>query len=121
MEEFAKRTAFYLSSSVEIVAAAVIALALLRFIWGYCLNAFKQNQSLTYGRLRVQFGTALALALELLLAADILITAVAPSWEDIGKLAAIAAIRTALNYFLEIELQRLEKRESEQPKGAQTF
>ena len=35
---------------------------------------------------------------------DILRTAVAPTWEDIGKLAAIAAIRTVLNYFLEREL-----------------
>jgi lipase chaperone LimK len=32
-------------------------------------------------------------------------TAVAPSWEDIGKLAAIAAIRTLLNYFLQKEIQ----------------
>ena len=44
------------------------------------------------------------LALELLLAADILITAVAPTWDEIGKLAAIAAIRTALNYSMEKEL-----------------
>jgi uncharacterized membrane protein len=48
--------------------------------------------------------------LELLLAADILRTAVAPTWEDIGKLAAIAAIGTALNYFLEKELKTMEGR-----------
>ncbi len=112
MEEFAKKTAFYLSSVVEIVAAGVIAMVLAQFIWGYIITLFKKKQSLTNGRLRVQFGTALALALELLLAADILITAVAPSWEDIGKLASIAAIRTALNFFLEKELQQTEKRES---------
>jgi hypothetical protein len=29
---------------------------------------------------------------------------VAPSFEEIGKLAAIAAIRTALNYFLSKEI-----------------
>jgi uncharacterized membrane protein len=34
------------------------------------------------------------------LAADIIETSLAPSWEDIGKLAAIAAIRTFLNFFL---------------------
>jgi uncharacterized membrane protein len=44
-----------------------------------------------------------------LLAADILRTAVAPTWEDIGKLAAIAAIRTVLNYFLERELHTIQK------------
>lgn len=34
----------------------------------------------------------------------------APTWERIGKLAAIAVIRTALNYFLNAEL-REEKRD----------
>jgi len=34
------------------------------------------------------------------LAADILRTAVAPTWDDISKLAVIATIRTMLNYFL---------------------
>jgi uncharacterized membrane protein len=55
--------------------------------------------------LRVQFGSSVAVALELLLGADVLATAVAPSWDDIGKLAAIAVLRTALNYFLEKELK----------------
>lgn len=44
------------------------------------------------------------MALEFQLAADILATAVAPSWNQIGKLAAVAAIRTALNYFLSREM-----------------
>jgi uncharacterized membrane protein len=43
------------------------------------------------------------------LAADIIDTAVAPSWDDIGRLAAVAAIRTFLNYFLERDV--LEARE----------
>jgi uncharacterized membrane protein len=46
----------------------------------------------------------LTVSLELLLAADILATAIAPTWDDIGKLAAIATLRTALNYFLAREL-----------------
>ena len=44
------------------------------------------------------------------LAADIIETASAPSWDDIGRLAAIAVIRTFLNYFLErdiLEARRL--------------
>ena len=38
------------------------------------------------------------------LAADILETAIAPSWDDVGRLAAIAVIRTFLNYFLERDM-----------------
>jgi uncharacterized membrane protein len=48
---------------------------------------------------------ALGLGLEFQLASDLLPTAVAPSFEQIGKLAAVAAIRTALNFFLARELR----------------
>ena len=34
------------------------------------------------------------------LPADLIRTAVAPTWDDISKLAVIATIRTMLNYFL---------------------
>ncbi len=46
------------------------------------------------------FAVWIVLALEFALAADIIRTAIAPSWEAIGQLAAIAAIRTVLNLFL---------------------
>ena len=48
----------------------------------------------------LQFATWILLALEFALAADIVRTAVAPTWDDISKLAVIATIRTMLNYFL---------------------
>lgn len=54
---------------------------------------------------RVTFARYLTFALELQLAADILSTSVSPSWDQIGKLAAIAVIRTALNYFLRQEMR----------------
>jgi uncharacterized membrane protein len=59
---------------------------------------------------RLRLGRYLALGLEFQLASDVLSTAVAPTFEEIGKLAAIAAIRTLLNYFLgkEIEKERSE-------------
>ena len=47
----------------------------------------------------------LALALEFELGADILGTAVSPSWDQIGKLGAIAVIRTGLNFFLSMEMK----------------
>ena len=52
----------------------------------------------------------MALGLEFQLASDVLSTAVAPTFEVIGKLAAVAAIRTLLNHFLskEREKERLE-------------
>ena len=108
MDKWPELITKYLSSFVEILAAIVIGVALVQFIVRYLANFAKprveeQNQSI-----RIRFGSSLTVALELLLAADILATAIAPTWDDIGKLAAIATLRTALNYFLERELKSTE-------------
>ncbi|GAA0454250.1 MULTISPECIES: DUF1622 domain-containing protein [Sphingomonas] len=50
------------------------------------------------------FARWLMLALEFALAADLVDTAIAPSWDQIGQLAAIAAIRTGLGFFLERDI-----------------
>ncbi|MES1198648.1 MAG: DUF1622 domain-containing protein [Pseudomonadota bacterium] len=50
------------------------------------------------------------LALEFALAADIVRTSISPSWEDVGKLAAIAAIRTLLSVFLDRDIDTFERR-----------
>ena len=49
---------------------------------------------------RLEIGHAFSLGLAFLIGASILKTIIAPTWDDIGKLAAIIAIRTALNFFL---------------------
>ena len=54
--------------------------------------------------IRLSLGRFLALGLEFQLAGDVLRTAIAPSFAEIGQLAAIAAIRTALNFFLSKEI-----------------
>ena len=55
--------------------------------------------------IRLSLGRFLALGLEFQLAGDVLRTAIAPSFAEIGQLAAIATIRTALNYFLAKEIR----------------
>ena len=54
--------------------------------------------------LRLDFARYLALALEFQLASDVLQTAIAPNWNELGTLAAIAAIRTVLNFVLGREM-----------------
>jgi uncharacterized membrane protein len=56
--------------------------------------------------IRLRLGRWLALALEFLLAADILRTAVAPTWTEIGQLAAIVVLRIVINYFLQRDIDR---------------
>jgi uncharacterized membrane protein len=48
----------------------------------------------------------LVLGLEFELGADVIRTAISPTWSDIGQLGAIATIRTVLNYFLEKEVEK---------------
>ncbi|GAA2402266.1 hypothetical protein GCM10010420_31710 [Streptomyces glaucosporus] len=73
-----------------------------------------------FSRIRLGLGRFLALGLEFQLAGDVLRTAVAPSFAEIGQLAAI---RTALNFFLnreiaaeraEIEREHRREREAEE-------
>ena len=55
---------------------------------------------------RLTVARHLALALEFELGADILGTAISPSWDQIGKLGAVAVIRTGLNFFLTMEMKQ---------------
>ena len=89
---------------VEAVGVLVVAVAVARAVVRYARMMINRSEPFRPEDLRLDLGRSLALALELLLGADILRTAVEPTWEEIGRLAAIAAIRTALNYFLQREL-----------------
>jgi uncharacterized membrane protein len=55
----------------------------------------------------MHFATWLLLGLEFELAADVIRTAIAPTWSDIGQLASIAAIRTFLSYFLDRDIEEV--------------
>ncbi len=52
----------------------------------------------------LRLGRWLVAGLPFQLAADVLETAITTSWDEVARLAAIAAIRTFLNYFLERDL-----------------
>jgi len=108
MEEIAKRITLNVSHAVEIMAAIIIGLAVIKTLYNYSQGFKKKVQNISTEAIRVQFGSSVAVSLELLLGADVLATAVAPSWNDIGKLAAIAVIRTLLNYFLGLELKHIQ-------------
>lgn len=49
------------------------------------------------------------------LAADILETSITTSWDAVGRIAAIAVIRTFLNYCLDRDLDDVRKRQREAP------
>jgi uncharacterized membrane protein len=114
VEDLIKHLTEWVAIAVEAAAVLVIA--------GACLAAIGRCGLVLIGRagavesgiegLRLRLARWLAVALEFTLAADILRTAVAPSWDDIGKLAAIATLRTLLNFFLQREIETAARAEA---------
>ncbi|HEU4700064.1 MAG TPA: DUF1622 domain-containing protein [Gemmatimonadales bacterium] len=94
----------WLRLGVETLGAVVIGTGAV-FAMVAFLGSFSRGRREGYTGIRLTLARYLALALEFQLAADILSTAIAPSWTQIGKLGAIAVIRTGLNYFLEREME----------------
>ncbi|KIF79944.1 DUF1622 domain-containing protein [Noviherbaspirillum autotrophicum] len=104
VEEQVRAGVEWLRLLVETLGALVIAAGVAVAIAGI-LRYLIITRGGPFTPIRLSFARYLTLALELQLAADILSTSVAPTWERIGKLAAIAVIRTALNYFLSREMK----------------
>ncbi len=93
---------------IQGTAMAIIAVSVLKTVAKFILSYNRKNAEVFYHEIRLDLGLSLALALEFLLAADIVATAVTPTWKAIGLLSAIAGIRTFLNYFLQQEVNELE-------------
>ncbi len=89
---------------VETTGAVIIGLGVLFAAYTF-VRALIPPQIESYNGIRLTLARYLVLALEFQVAADILSTAIAPTWDQIGKLGAIAAIRTLLNYFLIREMR----------------
>ena len=105
MEELLITAVNYLRLAVEAVGAAVIGIGALSSTFLYTLSLLGLRKY-TNTQIRLHLGRYLALGLEFQLGSDILGTAVSPTLEEVQLLAAIAVIRTVLNYFLSKELER---------------
>ena len=89
---------------VEIFGAGLVTLGVCLAIV-HLLRTLATGKSADFTATRLILARHLALALEFELGADILGTAVSPSWDQIGKLGAVAVIRTGLNFFLSMEMK----------------
>lgn len=82
------------------VMEAIVAFIRLKF------GPVKENAVSQSETIRQHLGAHLLLGLEIFIAADIISSAVSPSWEKVGMLAAIVGVRTVLSYFLRMELKQ---------------
>ncbi len=112
MEPLLKTWTLHVASGIEAGAGVVIGIAsVIAVVRSFILFARKPERQDKKEVLRLQLGRWLAVGLEIELAADILRTAVAPTWTEIGQLGAIIALRTVLNYFLQKDIDKAVARE----------
>ena len=116
-ELFVQSAVHWLRLAVETTGAVVIGLGVAIALAAFA-RALLARKPADFNAIRLVLARYLAMALEFQLGADILSTAVAPSWNEIGKLGAIAVIRTTLNYFLSREMQE-ERRTAEGERDVQ--
>jgi len=117
MEEGFKSFAGYIALGVETSAVLIIAYGAIEALIGSVQAVvYRRSKSGQRKDVWLRFAVWLLLGLEFELAADIVRTAISPTWIDIGQLGAIAVIRTFLNYFLERDLESYDSKETETEK-----
>ncbi len=114
MEEIFREVAGATALAIEAIVVLVVAIGAAEAAIG-AVKLIGQDRLFRNERreLWVRFAGWILLALEFALAGDIIRTAIAPTWDEIGKLAAIAAIRTVLNFFLARDIETLQARRNE--------
>lgn len=103
-EHFLRDAVALLVRLVEVAGAIIIFVGAISGFVRFVVAALRGRPADHFVAIRLDLGRFLALGLEFQLGSDLLRTAVAPSFRQIGQLAAVAAIRTALNFFLSREI-----------------
>jgi uncharacterized membrane protein len=111
MEDWLAVSANYIGLVIEAMALVIIAVGSAKaFFLGLAAMVLAPS---THGRIRsiwLDYARWLIAGLTFQLAADLVHTTVAPTWDDIGRLAAIAVTRTFLSYFLERDMEDIRAR-----------
>lgn len=107
----------YLKNAFEFLYIVIGSIGVAIIVWGLVLTVYRlmklefsrfKHKSIYREResVRHQFASYLLLALEFLIAADIILTVIHPTFEEIAILASIVVIRTVISYFLEKEIEK---------------
>ena len=101
MDEVVDQLAGLVATTIEVVMVVVIIIGSVRAAAAIVRQlAMRDALAPAVRQIWPHYASWILLALEFALAADIIRTIVRPDWNEIGQLAAIAAIRIALSYFL---------------------
>lgn len=109
----AEHTALVLEFITVLTVAAGAALAVVGLGRHFIVNREPMGQAIR--AVWLQFAAWILISLEFALGADIVRTAIAPTWDEIGQLGVIAAIRTGLGFFLDRDIEGFRRIKIEKP------
>lgn len=101
MESVLPEIAHYVALAIEFVAIAIIAIGVIEAVVALARVGMRSRERRVVW---LTFARWLVAGMTFQLAADVVNTSFDPSWDQIGHLAAIAAIRTFLSFFLDREM-----------------
>jgi len=108
MNEVIEAIVNIIASFAHMAAIIVIVIGIIKAFLIFITDVFTKKEAReAIKESRLEIGHAFSLGLGFLIGASILKTTIAPTWNDIGQLAAIIAIRTILNYFLLRDIQEI--------------
>jgi uncharacterized membrane protein len=111
--EIIQSVAEYVALFLEGVAVLVIILGAVQSLVIYIRRGLiKRSELITLMHSRFKLGLSLSLGLGFLVGADVIKTAISPTWTEIGQLASIVAIRIVLNFFLMRDMKMIEEKMS---------
>jgi uncharacterized membrane protein len=107
--EIIKTISEYVALFLEGAAVLVIVIGAVQSCVIYIRRGLiKRSELITLMQSRFKLGLSLSLGLGFLVGADVVKTAISPTWTDIGQLAAIVVIRIVINFFLMRDMRQIE-------------
>ena len=110
MESLLHVSAAYVALVLQAVAIVIVAFGSARAVVNIARGALASHPGAAGQRTEwLDYARWLVAALTFQLGADIVATSFAPTWDELGRLAVVALVRTFLSYFLDREMEQAEK------------
>lgn len=113
MKEWLDIISFHVVVLIDAIAMIVIVIGTIEAVISGAKLALSPSTGREQREVWLRYARWLVAGLTFQLAADIIETSISPGWTEIGRLGAIAIIRTGLNYFLERDLEEVRVRQKE--------
>ncbi len=110
MESLLQVAAGYVTLALQAVAIVIVAFGSARAVVNIARSAFASHPGMAEQRAEwLDYARWLVATLTFQLAADIVATSFAPTWDELGRLVLVAVVRTFLSYFLDREMEHAAK------------